>query len=296
VSDFIQRLEQELAARRVRGSMRRRIALEYADHLACDPSSESRLGDPASLAGACAAELAADDARRVARNTFAALSLAALALVVGQLTIGAAGGSPGYNSGLSTGLASLAILAILTAPQVALVAGSLAALRALRRRGSRRLPDAEIALIHRRSAVAVGAGLVTCAALLVYGVDFSRRLPGWWLAVQLGLAAAATLALIVVGSQCRQCRQTIGSVPGPSGGIVDDVPPLALLAGRVGAACMAAVVLTGAAGAVLAGIAERSVVEGLERGAFEAIVVGLCLAVTFRFSAGRAARDRARRR
>ena len=92
--------------------MRKRIALEYADHLALRPRRGGAAGNPEELAGKLAAELAADDARRVARNTFAALAVPT-------------------------------IMTILIAPQIALVAGSLAALRALRRRQSRRLPAGE---------------------------------------------------------------------------------------------------------------------------------------------------------
>jgi hypothetical protein len=293
VSEFLERLDHQLANRGVRRSLRRRIALEYADHLACDPETEERLGDPEELAGAFAAELAADDARRGARNAFAALSLAALALVAGQLTIAAAGGYPGYNSGLSTALAVPTILTILIAPQVALVAGSLAALRALRTRGSRRLPDAEVALIRRRSAVAVGTGLATCAAMVLYATDHTQQMAGWWVALQLGLAAAAALALTVVAAQARGGRHTVGAVPGPSGGIVDDVPPLAHIATHPRAACAAAVLLAGTAGTVLGAVAERSLIEGLERGTFEAIVVAVCLAVTLRLSAAGAVRGRA---
>jgi hypothetical protein len=207
------------------------------------PESETQLGDPGELAGEFAAELAADDARRVARN-------------------------------------------------------SLSALRALRRRGSRRLPDAEVALIHRRSAVAVGAGLATCVALLLYAADHTQQMAGWRLALQAGLAAAAGLALIVVAVQARSSRQTRGAVPGPSGGIVADVPPLALVAAHPRTACVATAVTAGIADTVLGGFAERSSIEGLERGTFEAIFVGGCLAGTLRFSAASqrvyAARDRAR--
>lgn len=293
MSKFLDRLDQELANRRVRRSLRRRIALEYADHLACDPESEKQLGDPGELAGAFSAELAADDARRVARNSFIALALAALALVAGQLTIAPAGGYPGYNSGLSTALAIPTILTILIAPQIALVAGSLAALRALRTRASRRLPDAEVALIRRRSTIAIGAGLATCAALLLYAADHSQQMAGWWIALQAGLAATAALALIVVAVQARQSRHTVGAVPGPSGGIVDDVPPLALVAAHPHAACAATAISAGVVGTLLGGVAERSLVEGLERGTFEAIVVGACLAVTLRLAAGAGARGRA---
>jgi hypothetical protein len=284
VSQFVQRLDDELANRGVRRSMRRRIAFEYADHLACDPDAEARLGDPHQLAGEFAAELAADDARRVARNAFLALAFAALALVVGQLTISAAGGYPGYNTGLSTALAVPTILTILIAPQIALVAGCLAALRALRRRGSRRLPDAEVALIHRRAMIGVGAGLALCAALLLYAVDHTEQMASWWVALQIGLATAAGLALIVVAAQGHRSRQTIGGVPGPSGGIVDDLPPLALVARHRRAACITAAVLAGVAGTVLGGVAERSLIEGLERGTFEAIVVAVCLALALRIS------------
>jgi hypothetical protein len=293
MSAFLERLDHELANRGVRRTLRRRIALEYADHLACDPESEPELGDPGELAGEFAAELAADDARRVARNAFMALALTALALVVGQLTIAAAGGYPGYNNGFSTALAIPTILTILIAPQIALVAGSLAALRAFLTRGSRRLPDAEVLLIRRRSAIAVGAGLATCVAMVLFATDHTRQMAGWWIALQVGLAAAAAWALAMVAVQARQSRRTVGAVPGPSGGIVDDVPPLALVVAHPRAVCAAAAISAGVAGTVLGGVAERSLIEGLERGTFEAIVVGVCLAVTLRLSTGVVSRGRA---
>jgi hypothetical protein len=293
MSAFLERLDRELASRGVRRSLRRRIGLEYADHLACDPEAEPRLGDPEDLATAFAAELAADDARRVARNAFVALALAAIALVAGQLTIAPAGGYPGYNNGLSTALAVPTILTILIAPQIALVAGSLAAWRALRTRGSRRLPDAEVALIRRRCAIAVTAGLATCAAMVLYATDHTEQMAGWWVALQIGLAAAAALALTAVAFQASRSRHTVGAVPGPSGGIVEDLPPLALVASHPRAACAAAAITAGVAGTVLGGIAERSLIEGLERGTFEGLVVGVCLVVTLRLSNAVAARGRA---
>jgi hypothetical protein len=294
LSAFIARLEDELATRRVRRSVRRRIVLEYVDHIACEPESEQRLGDPVQLAGAFAAELAADDARAVARNTFASLALAAFALVVGQLTIVPAGGYPGYNNAGSTALALTAILMILVAPQVALVAGSLGALRAFRRRNSQLLPDAEVALIHRRCAIGGAAGLVTCAGLLLYVADFTQQLPGWWLAVQAGTALVAAGALIVSGAQARRVRQTVALVPGPSGGVADDVPLVGFVLARPRAAAVAATLVAGACGTVLGAVAERSLVEGLERGFFEALVVGVGLALTLSLAPGLGARRRSR--
>jgi hypothetical protein len=116
---------------------------------------------------------------------------------------------------------------------------------------------------------------------------------GWWVALQIGLAAAAALALTAVAFQASRSRHTVGAVPGPSGGIVEDLPPLALVASHPRAACAAAAITAGVAGTVLGGIAERSLIEGLERGTFEGLVVGVCLVVTLRLSNAVAARGRA---
>jgi len=61
--------------------------------------------------------------------TFAALTLAALAFLVAQLTLGASA-YPGFDHGYSTPLALTAIAAFVLGSQVALVAGTLAAWRA----------------------------------------------------------------------------------------------------------------------------------------------------------------------
>jgi hypothetical protein len=129
--------------------------------------------------------------------------------------------------------------------------------------------------------------------MVLFATDHTQQMAGWWVALQVGLAAAASWALAMVAVQARQSRQTVGAVPGPSGGIVDDVPPLALVAAHPRAACLAAAISAGAAGTVLGAVAERSLIEGLERGTFEAIFVGVCLAVALRLSTGAAARGRA---
>jgi hypothetical protein len=276
---FIDRLDHELATRRVPPGARRRIRLEYADHIASDPCSEDRLGDPGELAQTFAAELAADDVRRATGETFAALSLAAVALVVGQGLIGHGGGYPGFDTGISVAISIPALLMLLIAPQVALVSGALAALRALRRRRARRLPDAEVALIYRRGAVAGAAGLVTCAGLLLYVANFAGRMSAWWLATQAALAAIAGACLIVVAARSRRASRTIAGVAGAAGGIVDDIPPLRPVAAHP-AGCLALATVAGLlGGTVLGGVAERSLIEGLERGTFEALVLAGGLAV-----------------
>jgi hypothetical protein len=270
---FTDRLERELVARRVRPSIRRRIVLEYSDHVACEPASETRLGDPAALAATFAVELAADDARRGARNTFLALSLAAVALLAGQLSLGAAGGYPDLNRGASTVLGVMASLIIVIAPQMALGFGSLAALRALRRRRAAQLPDAEVELIYERCSLAAGAGLVLCAGLLVYVLNFTQRLAGWWLALQAGLALLAAAALIVTLVQARRWRRTVAGIPGDPGGLDADLPRLAPVLAHPRLAASAATLAGFALVTALGTNAESSLIEGLERGTFEALVI-----------------------
>jgi hypothetical protein len=77
-------------------------------------------------------------------------------LIVSLITLARFAHYPGYSNGISISLFFPALLGMVVAPQVALVAGTLSALRALRRRRAVRLPAQEIALIHRRTSVALG--------------------------------------------------------------------------------------------------------------------------------------------
>jgi hypothetical protein len=283
---FTEQLERELTARRVRPAVRRRILLEYADHIACDEESGAgesevaRLGDPAEMAGRFAAELASDDARRTTRNTFLALSATAAALVVGQLAIGHAGGYRGPSNGRSLALWIPAILALLCAPQVALVSGLLAATRALLRRRVVAMPDAEVALIHRRCLVGAGAGLVTCAGLLLYVVNFSAELAGWWLWTQAAMAAAAGTGLMLAIRGSLRGRVTVGGTAGDPESLLDHAVrrldaswPLQGLRTRPWPAAALAGAVVVIATTLFTAHAERSLVEGLERGGFEAILI-----------------------
>ncbi len=288
---FTEQLEGELEARRVRPAVRQRIVLEYADHIASDEESPgaARLGDPAALAAQFAAELAADDARRTTRQTFLALSATAVALVLGQLSIGQAGGYPGPSHGHALALWIPAILALLCAPQVALVSGLLAAARALLRRRAIVMPDAELALIHRRCLIAAGAGLVTCAGILLYTVNFSAELAGWWLWTQAAAAVGAGLGLALAIRGSLRSRLTVGGTAGEPGSLLDHLAPGfdAVLPvrdlrtyPRRAAVLAAAAVVVGTT--LFTAQAEGSLVEGLERGGFEAIFIAAGVAVARR--------------
>lgn len=276
---FLSELEVALRGHRVPGRDRRRILAEYADHLACEPESAARLGEPAALAASFAAIRSSRGARRGAAGAVLALSLTAVAVFVGQGSIGAAGGSPGFQNGHSTVLAIVALAAIVFGSQVALVTGSLALLRVWRRRGTAALPDAEVALIHRRSLVALGAGLSTAAGLLLYAVDFEARLATWWLWLQVAVALVAGAAMIAALVAILRSRRVRGGVAGPAGGLDDDLPPLRALVVHPWALC--ALVTVAVAGLVTAGTgqAERSLAEGAQRGFVEALAIVACFAL-----------------
>lgn len=276
---WLQQLVDELDALGVAGAERRRIVFELQDHIACEPGCEQRLGDPRELAASFAEELAASHARRGAFEVFAALALAALALAASQLAVGWTKGYPRFDSGHSLALFVAAALGMLIAPQAALVAGTLAALRALRRGRSSTLPAAEIQLIYRRAWVALLSGVATVVGVELYVADFSAVLPAWWLALVGGLAALAGAALLLAAVRLTRAAAIVPRIDGPAGDVFDDLPLIDwkwLRSGswRLGAAASLSVA---AVTALLEWHAERSLFEGIQRGAVE----GLAAAVGF---------------
>ncbi len=276
---WLQRLADELTACGVTGAERRRIVFELQDHIACEPGCEERLGDPCELARTFADQLASSRARRAAFAVFGALVLVAFALAASQLAISRTGGYPGFNRGHTLALFVPAALVMFIAPQAALVSGLLAAGRALRRRRVAVMPAGEIALIRRRASVALGAGLVTALALELYAIDFSAVLPGWWLALVGGAAAVAAIALALAAVTLVRSRSILTDAPGAAGDVLDDLPLigwswLRRRPRRLGVLACVGVTL---AVTVFEWHAERSLMEGLERGLCE----GLAAAVGF---------------
>jgi len=280
---WLSEFEAELTARGIRPAARERLLAEFADHIACEEGAETRLaltrlGTAREIAAQYADELAADDARRAALGSFAALTLAALALVVSQVTLGRVG-YPGFDHGYSTPLALSAIVAFLLGSQVALVCGTLAAWRALRRRREAVLPAAEIALLHRRARLGVAAGLATTFGLLLYAADFIGVLPAWWLALSASLALLASAALLSAWHAISRGSATVALSAGPAGDLFDDFPPLrGLRAHPLGLWALASVAVGGAV-TVFEWHAEHSLAEGIQRGVFEALALSVCFAL-----------------
>jgi hypothetical protein len=266
-------LSRGLRARGVPARDRHRIVHELRDHIACEPGCEQRLGDPHELAVTFADELATAEARNSAFATFAALAVAAVVLVISQITLARLAGYPGYSTGISMVLFFPAILGMVVAPQIALVAGTLAAWRALRRRRVASLPAGEIRLIHSRARVALGAGFATMVGVELYVVNFSQRLPAWWLGLVGGLAAVAGAGLFAASRMLVRARTIVSGTAGQAGDIYDDLPVFGWRPLRVRPWLLGAIasVAAGLALGAFEAHAEHSVFEGLQRGVFEGL-------------------------
>jgi hypothetical protein len=249
-------LARELAAVGIRGRERDRILAEFADHLACDP--DAVLGDPRELAQQFADDLATDTTRRAALWTFGGLALVALAVGVPELVLPTV---PDIAGGSSLLLAGPATLTVVIGAQIAFAAGCLAAVRALRR------PD-DVALVRRRTAVALGAGALTALGSALYAVNFWAVVPHWWAILAVAAAGAAVLQLAVPAFACVRAGRLRFSRAETVRGLSADLGPLArpLLIGG------------GATLVVLAGtsVAEGSVVGGVLRAGFEACAFAMC--------------------
>jgi hypothetical protein len=262
-------LAEELGRRGVPARRRAAILLEIDDHIACEPASVTRLGDPRELAGEFADELGAQGARGSIAWVFGALAVTAAALIASQLAIGAVGGYPGYDDGRSVVLVSVAVLGMFVASQVALVAGSLALLRVLRHRREPVLPRAEIGLLRSRAWVGLGGGIACALGLELYVVNFTAIMPAWYLALVGGLAGLATVGLGAAAVRLRASGGVVVETEGPAGDIFDDLPPLRRLRDRPWRLCGLVAGGVGLAMTLAVWHAERSLAEGLERGVFE---------------------------
>lgn len=263
---MIEQLGRELAAVGIRGRQRDRILAEFEDHLACDP--EARLGEPRRLAQQFADEYASDAARRTAFATFGALAVVAAAVALPQLMLPRV---PDITGGRSSFLVFPATLALILGAQIAFVAGCLAAVRALRLEGPQ-----DVLVIRRRSAVALAAGAATAAGSALYAVNFRGVVPSWWFA--LALAGAAASALPLAASTAGYARTGGVQVSGGAQqGLAADLGPLARPV-LIGAAAMLAMF-------AWTSFAERSVLQGAIRAAFEGVAFAACFLALRRFLA-----------
>jgi hypothetical protein len=195
IESYLEALDLELVDVGIPTRLRRRILAECEDHLRSGDGALDRFGTPAEVANAFAAELGARTSRRAAVRAFVALGVAGAAYAMSFIGASFAG-HPAPDT--LPPLAQLALVAVILAPQVSFVAGSLALLRVLRRREVV-LPSAELKVINRRTGIALVFGIVTMVALGVLALELRGDSSEWWVALTL-VGAAITIPLLVLAA------------------------------------------------------------------------------------------------
>jgi hypothetical protein len=223
VSDrYLRELAVELGAVGIRGSRRRRILAEAADHLR-ESGDPARFGEPSLIAARFADELATTGARRAAVLSFFALAPAGVAYA---LLLGLNRPGPDITSAKTLPLGIAAALMIALAPQISLAAGLLAITLVWRLRAATVAPAAEIRLLHRRAAVALGAGAAALAAMAAYAGEYSRGLPGWWTTLAFAATGTAIVPVAAATAALGRNARLRAQAAGQAGDVFDDLAPL----------------------------------------------------------------------
>jgi len=219
IERYLEALDLELVDVGIPRPLRRRILDEAEDHLRSDDGALERFGTPAGVANSFAAELGARTSRRAAVGAFLALGVAGV--VYALSFVGAAfAGQPAPDTWPF--LAQLALVAVILAPQVSFVAGSLALVRVLRRRETV-LPSAELKVINRRAGVALVFGIVTMVALAALALELRNDSAGWWVALTLVGVVIATPLLVLAALPAAVAARLKPRVAGEPGDLFDDL-------------------------------------------------------------------------
>ena len=289
-----ERLLDELAAgleeHGVRGAAARRVLAEAQDHLdesaRAGADSARTFGDPREVARLVAAELATTGTRRAVLATFSALAVAGVGYALALSLVRSAGGWQDVTGGRLGAAGPLLALALVLLPQIAFVAGCLGLVGALRLGSSRVVRDAELRLLRRRSAVALGAGGGTVLALAAFAFDSSRELAAWWVWATLGACALSLVPLAGAAVAVARARRPAAEPGGSVTDVFDDLGPVFRWAPirrldlpehpwRFALLCAGCILVLGTLGGWYA---EGDPGSGLVRGGFEAVALLICFA------------------
>jgi hypothetical protein len=217
-ADFHQDLHRELTEVGITGPLRARILTEFDDHLRSDPDAD--LGSPPMLARQFANQLGTSRARRAAFWAFGALVAAGLIVAAALLVSPNRAIAGAQVAGRPLAWVAAGVLAL--AAQVALAAGVLAGVRALRRRNRAVVTADEARVIVRRAAVGVGAGMLSMIALAAMALAM-RRQPHWWTVLTVVMAAVGFLVLLGALPVLRSAVRVRPLEPGGAGDISEDL-------------------------------------------------------------------------
>ena len=219
IDDYLTELGRELRAVGIRGSLRCRVLAESIDHLSSDPDAVQRFGSAHEVANAFAAELGARASRRAAVGAFAALAAAAAVYAVAFLGASFAG-IPDPDTFPVAALVAFA--AIVFAPQIAFVAGTLAVVRTIRCQALV-IPSSELRVINRRTGLALAGGLVTMGALALFAFELRGEIATWWVRFTIVGAAAASALLVLAAIPAIRATRLRPQVAGQAGDVFDDL-------------------------------------------------------------------------
>jgi hypothetical protein len=219
---YLRELRAELGDVGIRGSLRRRILAETADHLR-QSGDPAKFGEPRLIAARFADELATNGARRTALFSFFALAPAGIGYA---LLLGLNRPGPDITSAKTLRIGMAAALVIALAPQISLASGLLVIALTWRLRATPVAPAAAISLLQRRAAVALGAGAATLAGVAVYTVEYSRGLPDWWTTLAFAVIATAIVPVAVAAAALGRTARLRAQAGGPAGDVFDDLGPL----------------------------------------------------------------------
>jgi hypothetical protein len=289
--DFVRDVASRLASLGVRGAALERVLAEVRDHLeearrTGDPDPSLSFGDPKEFARLVAAQIATARTRRAALATFGVLAVVGIAYTAIFALVPAAGGWADIFGGHVGALGPALGIAGAVLPQVAFVSGSLALLQTLRIRRNDAVGRDELALLRRRSNVALAAGTGALVSLDGFAVNFEGTLAGWWTWGVLATTAALLVPLAAAAYRVSDSGCPAAAPDGTAGDVFDDLgivfrsEPVARLRlpehpWLFAVICAAGV---GAAGFLAGWYAEGDPGSGLVRGGFEALALLVCFA------------------
>jgi hypothetical protein len=288
---FVGDVRARLASLGVRGKALERVLAEVRDHLddarsAGDSDPAASFGDPKEFARLVASQIATASTRRAALGTFGVLSVVGIAYTSIFALVPAAGGWVDIFGGHVQALGPVLGIASVVFPQIAFVSGFLALLQALRIRRSDVVGRDELALLRRRSNVALAAGAGALASLAGFALDFEGTMAGWWTWATLATTAVLLMPLATASYRVSDSACPAAAPGGPAGSVFDDLAivfasePVARLRLPEHPWLFATICAVGVGGAAfLAGwYAEGDPGSGLVRGGFEAIALVVCFA------------------
>jgi len=289
IEQYLTVLARALEESGVEGRPADRVLAESRDHLlelvqeAGEQEAAARFGDPRALAQQVAAQLATTRTRAATYGSFGALALAGVGYLGVFAAVNLGGGWPDIFDGQIAVLGVLAGIGTFVFPQIALVAGCLALLRALRLRRGEVLLAAELQVMRSRATVALGAGWLTMGSWAVFAVDFRNAAPlASWVAPAI-LAICGVLAVPLGVASAALLRSAAPQAPaGPAGDVFDDLAPvfrlraLRPLPGHPWRFALLFAACVGLVGFALGWTAEGDPGSGVFRGAFEALAVLIC--------------------